>query len=169
MEPEHKDDVHQHPQAPVSPKSVEHRLSDRLLMQVQPASAPANGPPREVPARQRVPTDQELEDLLAKEAPPIVTDSNNFLLGQKIFPMTLQDFYSSFLSKTAPFNFVEYYKTKPGNKDIKLSEGLSTFAEDTGPSTDERYNVDLTMAITGVPFCSKSRFIKDTSINRAKK
>jgi hypothetical protein len=119
--------------------------------------------------RAPVPSDKELEDLLAREAPPIVTDANNFLLGQKVFPMTLQDFYSSFLSKTGPFNFVEYYKTKPGNKDIKLVEGLSTFADDSGPSTDERYNVDLTMAITGVPFCKQSRFIKDTSINRTKK
>jgi len=78
VEPEKKDEEHQHPQRPVSPKPVEQRLSDRLLTQVQPASAP--DPPKQKVV-DRIPTDKELEDLLAKEAPPIVTDANNFLLG----------------------------------------------------------------------------------------
>lgn len=72
-----------------------------------------------------IPSDQELEALLAKESTIIKEDPNNFLLGSKILPCTIQEFYDNFLSLNAPFNFVEYFKAKGGMKDIKVSDKLT--------------------------------------------
>lgn len=45
-----------------------------------------------------VPTEEELHELLKREAPEVKEDPNNFVLGSKIFPGTIQEFYDTFLS-----------------------------------------------------------------------
>lgn len=117
----------------------------------------------------RIPTDKELEALLVKEAQPIKEDPNNFLLGTKILPCTLQEFYDNFLSLNAPFNFVEYFKAKGGTKDIKVTDKLSCPPDTPIGSDQETYSVSLIMPMVGVPFCKQSRFVKDIMIDRSKK
>jgi hypothetical protein len=117
-----------------------------------------------------VPSDKEVEELLIKEAGQITVDASNFILGQRVFPMTLKEFYDAFLDKNGAYNYKEYYKLRPGNKDVKLIEGLSTFAEVADSSPDEeKYHIDLIMPIVGVPFCKQSRFIKDITIKKSRK
>lgn len=116
-----------------------------------------------------IPTDSEIEAILTKEAAPIKEDPNNFLLGTKILPCTLQEFYDNFLSLNAPFNFVEYFKSKAGTKDIKVSDSLSAPPDTPLGSNHEVYSISLIMPLVGVPFCKQSRFIKDVRIDRSRK
>ena len=109
-----------------------------------------------------VPEDSELEDLLQKKA-PFKPENYCFEIGKKIFPLSLQEFYDTFLSGEAPMNFLNYYLGNKVYKDIKLEQ----FTKDDDIS--EEYQIHMIIPITGVPFCKQSRFVRSIKVDRAER
>ncbi len=95
--------------------------------------------------------------------PPAKPDANYIDLGTKVFPCTLDEFVETFLSKTAPMNQAQFYKTLPGYRDIKFED-----SKDLNNTQLIKFQLSLTIPITGVPFLSKSRLVKDVTIDRSK-
>jgi hypothetical protein len=69
------------------------------------------------------PSDQELFTLIDMVyKPPAKPDPNYIDLGTKVFPCILDEFFDTFLSKSAPMNQSQFYKTLPGYRDIKFED-----------------------------------------------
>lgn len=143
-------------------------ISLKLIPTLSDESPPTNVLKEKLLTLAAAPSDQELEDLLNKEASTFKVDANTYELGRKIMPLTIGQFYASFLSHEAPMNFRQYFLDKPGTKDVKLSKELSSQAT-FDPSAGEVYSVSVIIPLVGVPFMKQSRFIKDVRILRPKR
>ena len=93
------------------------------------------------------PEDAELEKLMSMRS-PFITDQYLFDIGSKIFPMSLDEFYDTFLAVHAPMNFINYYLANKLYKDIRLEN----YKRDEGLSYEE-YHINMIIPISGVPFC----------------
>eukprot|EP00347_Sterkiella_histriomuscorum_P002763 403366896 len=107
-------------------------------------------------------SDQELEQLMQKEFVGKDKPQLSFDLGQKIFGLSLDEFYEMTLKSDGKLSMQYYYQQK-GYKDLKVE----TIKADSDKI--ESYLISFVLPITGVPFVKSSRVTKLVTINRQDK
>jgi VAD1 Analog of StAR-related lipid transfer domain len=85
-------------------------------------------------------------------------------MGKQVFPLTLSEFYETFLASDAPWNFFSYYQAHKNYKDLRVEN--VTKNESLGT---EEYHLNMIIPIQGVPFCKQSRLNRIVRIDQSDK
>jgi hypothetical protein len=103
---------------------------------------------------------------MMKKKYPFTEGENQFELGDSIiFPMSVDEYYDTFLKDKADFNITVYYIEEQKFMDVKTSKA-KTVKKD--PFTVKR-KLTQRVPVSGVPFISTTRLEKEEEITRPSK